>query len=185
MNKKPIILIGPMATGKSTIASELAKVTNIPRVPMDRLRWYYYYKKGFSLEKEQILDSFSEMLEYWKPFEVDAVEGIIGEFPESIIDFGAGHSYFTDPDQFNYVSELLREIPNVFLILPCEDKKRSLEIFNERLEKRRKEKLDETNITANKNFIEHPSNYRLAKHIIYTEGKSIHQSCLEIRDLLV
>jgi shikimate kinase len=173
-----------MATGKSTVASELAKITSIPRVPMDRVRWYYYYKHGFSLEKELSIDSFTDVMKYWKPFEVNAVERIVEEFKDSIIDFGAGHSYFTDKEQFENVQNSLRDIPNVFLLLPSDDKEESLKISNERLESRKKDKLDETEISANRDFINHESNYKLAKHIIYTKGKTPIETANEIKSLL-
>lgn len=184
MKKTPIILIGPMAAGKSTIGGELAKVTKLPQVPMDRVRWYYYYKHGFSLEKELSIESFTDVLKYWKPFEVNAVQNIVKEFPDSIIDFGAGHSYFTDSHQFNQVAQALEQIPNIFLLLPCKDKIRSLEICNERLKKRKEKELEENEITANRDFIEHESNYKLSKHIIYTDGKTPEESAKEIQSLL-
>ncbi|MCO4783777.1 MAG: shikimate kinase [Candidatus Cloacimonetes bacterium] len=184
MTSTPIILIGPMAAGKSTIGGELAKIIQIPQVPMDRVRWYYYYKHGFSLEKELSIESFTDVLTYWKPFEVNAVQNIVKEFPNSIIDFGAGHSYFTDKDQFNLVSEALSNIPNIFLLLPCKNKTKALEICNDRLKKRKEKDLEENEITANRNFINHQSNYKLSKHIIYTEGKTPLESAKEIQSLL-
>ena len=74
---------------------------------MDRVRWYYYLKDGFSIEKEESIESFTDVMIYWKPFEVKAVKRIISEFPDSVIDFGAGHSYYTDTNQFNEVRDTL------------------------------------------------------------------------------
>jgi acetolactate synthase-1/2/3 large subunit len=64
MIAKPIILIGPMAAGKSTVAKELARLTGVRNVPMDRVRWYYYFKDGFTLEEELSKPSFKEVMEY-------------------------------------------------------------------------------------------------------------------------
>lgn len=180
----PIILIGPMAAGKSSVAKELAALTGIPNVPMDKVRWYYYFKEGFSLEQERALPSFAEVMKYWKPFEVSAVKKIVSEFHNAIIDFGAGHSYFTDPAQFAAVEATLKPFSNVFLLLPSFDKSRSLEICNQRLESRKKTPLAETEIKANREFIEHESNYRLAKHNVYTDGKTPRQTAEEIQGLL-
>ncbi len=184
MIAKPIILIGPMAAGKSTVAKELAKLTGIRNVPMDRVRWYYYFKDGFTLEEELSQPSFKEVMEYWKPFEVKAVQRIISEFSDAIIDFGAGHSYFPDPNQFETVETILSPFPNIFLLLPTPDPARSLEICNERLKLRKNKPLDETEITANRAFIEHESNRKLAKHILFTDGKSAETSAREILALL-
>ena len=180
MNPTPIILIGPMATGKSTIATELAKLTGLRRIPMDRMRWYYYLKDGFSIEMEQSLPTFKEMMAYWKPFEVKAVQRIVAEFPEAIIDFGAGHSYFPEEAQFKEVEIALAPVKNVFLLLPSENKEESLSICNERLQEKVKRDLDPTEVEANRNFIFHRSNYDLAKKIFYTKGVSPEETAAEI-----
>lgn len=174
-----------MSAGKSTVADALAKITGIRRVPMDRLRWYYYFKNGFSMEKELSIPSFTDVMAYWKPFEIGAVEKIITEFPDAIIDFGAGHSYFTDEDQFATVQKILDPIKNIFLLLPSDDKEESLRICNERLHKRVRRELDQTEIDANRDFIYHKSNYELAKKIIYTKAKTPEDVAIEIKKLLV
>lgn len=180
MNSTPIILIGPMATGKSTIAAELAKLTGLRRIPMDRVRWYYYLKDGFSIETEQSLPSFTDRMAYWKPFEVKAVQRIIMEFPDAIIDFGAGHSYFTEESQFEEVQRALAPLKNVFLLLPSENKEESLAICNQRLSAKAKRELDPTEVEANRNFIFHASNYALAKKIFYTKDIEPEQTAAEI-----
>ena len=43
-----IILIGPMAAGKSTIAKILAEKLNLPQHPMDDVRWDYYEEIGYN-----------------------------------------------------------------------------------------------------------------------------------------
>jgi shikimate kinase len=174
-----------MGSGKSTIATHLARLTGIPNIPMDRVRWYYYLKDGFSLEVESKLPSFKERMAYWKPFEVKAVKRIIREFSESIIDFGAGHSYFPDVEQFKEVAETLRPVPNVFLLVPSQDKEKSLVICNQRLAERIGKPLSSDEIQANRNFIEHESNYSLAKQIVYSEGKSREQVAQEVFDRLI
>ena len=184
MPKTPIILIGPMATGKSTIALELANLTKIRNVPMDRVRWYYYFQDGFSLEKEVSLDSFHARLNYWKPFELKAVRKIINEFQDAIIDFGAGHSYYTEEKHFEEAKELLAPIANVFLLLPSDDKEESMKICNERLKIKLERDLKHEEIDANRDFIYGKSNYELAKRVIYTKEKSPTTIAEEIKTLL-
>ena len=181
---KAIILIGPMAAGKTSVARELATLTGRRNVPMDRVRWYYYFKDGFRLEQEYSLPNFADVMAYWKPFEVKAVARILDEFPDSIIDFGAGHSYFIDPEQFATVQKILEPLPDVYLLLPSPDKAKSLEICNHRLAERKKSALDANEIEANRNFIEHESNYRLAKRIFYTDGKTPREVAEAIRAVL-
>jgi shikimate kinase len=184
MLTKPIILIGPIAAGKSTVANLLAKNIGIPNIPMDRVRWYFYFKDGFSQEVESEFATFTEKMAYWKPFEVKAVQRIISEFPNSIIDFGAGHSCYEDPTQLSAVELVLKPLPNIFLLMPSENKKTSLEICNRRLTEADGAPPDDAVIEANKLFINHESNYRLAKHIIYTESKTVLETAEEIQSLL-
>lgn len=170
-----------MGAGKSTLGLELSKLMGVRNVPMDRVRWYYYLKEGYSLEKEDSLkDSFQDTMAYWKPYEVRAVKRIVGEFPDAIIDFGAGHSYFPDPAQFTEVQAALADVPGVFLLLPSPDSAQSLRICNERLVARRKKPLEPGDAEANQIFIEHESSRKLAKHIIYTDGKSVRETAEEI-----
>lgn len=183
--EKPIILIGPMAAGKSSVAQELGVLTKIPRRPMDRLRWYYYFKNGFSLEAELEMENFTQVTEYWKPFELKAVTSIIEEFPDSIIDFGAGHSYYPDEAMLTTAENILSDFPNIFLLLPSDDKEESLQICNERLKNRKKEELSEEEKLANKNFVFHKSNETLAKHTIYSKGKTPLDVAEEIQSLLL
>lgn len=176
-----ICLIGPMATGKSTIAEELSKIVNLPRVPMDKVRYYYYFKQGYSLETERQLETFEKKVEYWKPFELLAVKEILKDFPDSIIDFGAGLSYYPKEEHLNEAKNFLIEYQNIFLLLPSIDKEKSLEICNNRLKIRKGSELDENDINANREFIYHESNYKLSKHIIYTKDREPKDIALEIK----
>lgn len=174
--------MGPMASGKSTVAGEIAKLIQVPRVPMDRLRWYYYFSEGYSLEQDEACGSFTERMHYWKPFELSAVKRILAEFPNSVIDFGAGHSYYPDAAQFEIAKKLLSALPNVFLILPSEDKEESIRICNERLKVR--DGGDAKPDEVNRWFIEHPSNSLLSKHVIYNKDESPAKTARRIVDLL-
>lgn len=185
MNTKPIVLIGPMATGKSTVATHLAKITGRPNVPMDRVRGYYYITDGMNLEHEASLNDFAQVMAYWKPFEVKAVRRIIKEFPHAVIDFGAGHSVYTDPNQLKEVADLLAPIPHVYLLLPSEDREKSISICNERLSAKRKGRpIEKDEIDANRLFVMHESNYTLAKKIVFSEGKTAMQVAQEIAALI-
>lgn len=180
-----ICLIGPMATGKSTIAEELSKIVSLPRVPMDKVRYYYYFKNGYSLEEENKIESFEDKVIYWKPFELIAVKETLKDFPNSIIDFGAGLSYYPQKEHLNEIKEFLKEYPNIFLLLPSPDKNESLDICNSRLKIRKGSELDKNDISSNREFIYHESNYKLCKHIIYTKDKSIKDIAIEIKSKII
>ena len=184
MSGKTVILIGPMSAGKSTVARELGKLTKMNRVPMDRVRWYYYLKDGFSIEKEESIGSFTEVMAYWKPFEVKAVKRVVKDFPNTIIDFGAGHSHYTDEDQLKQVKEALASVKNVILLLPSQSKEESLKICSERFSKMVGREMAQTEIDANRAFIYDKSNEELATQVVFTKDKSPEEIAREIYELL-
>jgi shikimate kinase len=131
-----VVLIGPMGTGKSTTGGPLAEQLGRPRVAMDQVRWDYYKEIGWSEEEQaRVVEQggFDAMFEYWKPFEVHAVERVLAEHAGSVIDFGAGHSVFDDPEQMARVRAALATHPNVILLLPSPDKDETIAILRERM----------------------------------------------------
>ena len=43
----PVIIIGPMCAGKSTVAQYLAERLDFPRIELDEVRWTYYEEIGY------------------------------------------------------------------------------------------------------------------------------------------
>ncbi len=183
---KTIVLIGPMCAGKSTIAKLLAEQIQIPRYELDELRWDYYREHGYDAEKAaQIAENegMPGLLTYWKPFEVYAVERVMADYTDCVIDFGAGHSVFEKEEQFKRVQTALSSTDYVILLLPSPDLEKSTEILNARLTElleREVGEVDPNGLQANEHFVKHPSNQRLAKLTVYTEGKSPEETCEEI-----
>src|SRR5260221_11704513 len=99
-----IILIGPICAGKSTVAKLLAEALHLPHYSVDDDRWTYYKEIGYDeAEASRIAKSEQGMLgllRYWKPFEAHAVERVLADHSDSVIDFGAGHSVYEDPSLF-------------------------------------------------------------------------------------
>ena len=125
------------------------------------------------------------LIEYWKPFEVHAVERALTEFQNCVMDFGAGHSVYEDPALFDRIEKALKPYNYVFLILPSPDLDRSVEIVNRRFSEllvNEVGKIDEELLALNEHFVRHPSNAQLAKKTFYTEGKSARQTVGEILD---
>jgi shikimate kinase len=161
-----IILIGPSGAGKSTIGKLLARALGLPQCPMDDLRWAYYQEIGFDEDKEREIrekQGLEEVLRYWKPFEVHAVERLLAEHRDCVIDFGAGHSVHEDEALFARVHKALRPYPNVVLLLPSPNLEESVRVLD-----RRRPDLPPG---VNEHFVRHHSNRDLAKIVIYTEGQ--------------
>lgn len=175
--KKDIILIGPVGVGKSTIGKLLSEYLEIPQASLDDERWNIYKEIGYDFEyADQIMEKegFLGIYKYWKPFEAYSVERVLNLYPNHIHDFGAGQSAYEDEGLFKRVEELLSPYPNVVLLLPTEDKVKSLEILYER-----------NQFPYNEIFINSASNEKLAKTVVYTEGKTPEETCREIIKRLV
>lgn len=187
----PIILIGPMSAGKSTIAQLLAERLELPRVELDEMRWDYYDEIGYDqAEASRIVRSDQGMpglLRYWKPFEAHAVERVLAEYRHCVLDFGAGHSVYEDDALFARVHQALSPYPNVILLLPSPDPDESTEILNARFARLLEEEIGEVDpelLALNEHFVRHPSNQRLAQRVIYTNGKTPEETCEEILQVI-
>jgi shikimate kinase len=173
-----IILIGPIGSGKTTVAELLHTRTMLPHRSMDGLRWTYYDEIGYdwNLAKENhIKDGFWGLYRYWKPFEAYAVKRILEDFSECIFDFGGSHSVYRDDELFEQVRQTLEPYPFVILLIPSPDKEESIRILNAR-----NNYASDDQRMVNEIFVRHHSNYDLAKHTVYTRDKTPEQTCEEI-----
>lgn len=177
-----IILIGPIGAGKSTVGKLLSEQLQIPQIEMDELRATYYKEIGYDEEvakSKREAEGFWGVYRYWKPFEAYAVERLLSEHKNCVIDFGAGHSVYEDDGLFTRVQNILAPYTYVILLLPSQDVEESINILNERAEF-----LREMKPNINEHFIKHHSNYDLAKYTVYTKDKTPEETCAEILGLL-
>ena len=179
----PIILIGPMGSGKSTIARLLEEKIGLSNVPIDYIRWYYYFQHGFKLSTQKQFQDFEDKANYWKQYDLIAIEKALLDFPKAIIDFGAGHSYYPAENQLQQVREIIEKFPNVFLLLPSADIEESYTILSKRIRVLWPQ-IEDGVVEYNRKFLEHPSNRILSKHIIYSKDKSPEDNVEEIISLL-
>lgn len=189
-NQLPIVLIGPICAGKSTIAELLAEKLAITRYELDEHRWSFYQEIGYDeAEASQIASKhgMTGLMNYWKPFEAYAVERVIATQANCVIDFGAGHSVYEDATLFERVATALAPCPYVILVMPSPNRAESLAILNNRFEallKREGIPITPELLQLNEQFINHPSNERLAKQTVYTYDKTPEQTTAEIITLL-
>lgn len=180
-----IILIGPEGAGKSTIGKIIAKTLSKELYSLDRHRDELYAPYGYDKEYgERIYEEQGTFafLAWWKPFEFQTVQHILqnahkqgDSFHGKILDFGAGHSVYENPEQLRIIAELTKPYRNVILILPCEDVAEAVEIT----EARRGRQLE-----YNKLFMEHESNRRLAKHAVYTKDRTPEECAEEVLQII-
>lgn len=164
-----IILIGPEGTGKSTIGKLLSQKLNLPQVSMDEIRWEYYKEIGWDADTQKEIreqQGFAGVYQYWKRFLIHSLERLLSEHNNCVIDFGAGNSVYEEEADFARVSKLLSPYKNVVLLLPSPDLDESVEILKQR------NQLTINGVEINGFFMNHPSNKKLAKQVIYTKGKT-------------
>ena len=183
MSRSEIILIGPIRSGKSTIGALLAERLRVPQVRMDRLRFGYYKEVGYEdavrkrLEKEE---GFVAVHGYWKPFEAHAVERLLVEHADCVIDFGGGHSVYEDANLFERVKRALAPFANVMLLLPSRNLDESVRVLRERTMAGNGWDGRSRGFDFHVHFVKHHSNHDLAKTVVYTEGKTPEETRDEI-----
>ncbi len=180
--KKPVILIGPICSGKTTVGEIISNKLDIPQCSIDDVRFDYYKEIGFSKEQQERIrkkDGFQGVYTYWKPFEVHAVKRVLEDYPNYIHDFGAGHSVYEDESLLQKAQVVLEKYENIFLLLPSSDINQSVNTLAERLSKFTD---DQSVFKLNEHFIKHKSNRILSKHVIYTNGKSAEEVAQQIID---
>ena len=174
-----VILIGPMSAGKTTIRKLLAEQLGASQCEMDDLRWGYYKEIGYNDQEIQKQrdpnDGVWGIYRLWKPFEIHALERILADHPAGVISLGGGHSVYEDEGFLARAKEALSSFPNVVLILPSADAEESLGILRERMADAPQDIID-----LNTHFVRHRSNRELAKHIVYTKGKTPDETCQEL-----
>lgn len=189
--KSTIVLIGPLGAGKTTVGHLLAKKLGLPFCSVDEVRSGYYERVGYEeTVAAQIAASdqgVQGVLRYSKPFEARMIEMVLADH-HGIIDFGASNSVYDDEDLFARIEKALAPFPKVILLLPSPDLDVSAEILKSRLirmlTEAGKEFSDEL-FELNRYFVQHPSNHRLAKQVVYTRDKTPEMICEEIVQKLV
>lgn len=157
-----ILLIGPMGTGKSSIANGLQDRLKMPKVSLDDAE----FLKSIYKDRDKF-DNF-------KDFEFYLTSTVLTSLPEPvIIDFGAGHSVYENPIVFYEMKKLISRFRNVELVLPDKDMDKSLGFLSDRLKGRYDNGIIPGDVVStNKHFLESPCNYELATDVVYSMGKS-------------
>lgn len=180
-----IVLIGPVAAGKSTIARLLSARTGIRNVPLDLIRWNYFYRIGYDRAEEarrEAEEGPAGRYAYWKPFEAYAVEQALAEYPDAIIDFGGGASVQDEPDHFARVVRAVAGADHVILLLPDPDPEVSLRLLMARLDP----PAGQADFVAARQaaLLTSPCNARLATATVYTVGRTPEETCAEVLELI-
>ena len=114
----------------------------------------------------------------WK--DACALERLLSEHGNCVFDLGAGHSVYEEEDLFMCARKILAPYDNVVLLMPTPDPDESIRILRERTLKAKNWDCMFEGFDFHEYFVRHRSNYELAKHLVYTSGKSPEQTRDEI-----
>jgi len=160
-----IILIGAIGVGKSTQAQLLSEKLNMPRCSYDDVKGKYWQKLGLNTETAKYISkeygSYA-MISYMNEFKYKTVCAIVEDHPGHVIDFGGGAQTFDEPHQIAKVQAAFAPYANVFFLTPSTDLATNIKTLPGLKE----------DFPINAYLIMHPTNELLAKHTVYTLGKS-------------
>ena len=178
----PILLIGPIGAGKTTIGEMLSKKLSVPFYSLDEEAQQYAVPLGYKIRRWHALKGkdLLRAYEYRRSFYDEIVPQFLAAHKDGIFDFGGGHPIVPDPKKQERIKKALMPYKNIFLLMPTSDIKKSLHI----LRKRNKLAYNEEDlntlyfINGNRTF------WDIAKHVVYTEGKTPEETCDEVIEKL-
>ncbi|GGJ33598.1 AAA family ATPase [Deinococcus roseus] len=171
-----ILFIGPIRAGKTTLARLLAAALHRDHVSLDDTRWTHYPAAGYDEAKARKLieqQDFLALARYWHAFDLDNIQKTLAAHPETIVDFGGGHTLFFTPEEAAILRQVL-EPHQVVLVLPTSDQGQNSQILRERVNAQGEH--PEAIHHLNDLMLDNPLNFELADHVLYTEDQTPEQS---------
>ena len=173
----PIVLIGPMKAGKSTVGKLLAERLDLPFVSLDDVERKYAQEAGRDPQVER--DIWTERgvaawYAYRREFFDEAVVRFLAEHSRGVLELGGGHAILPDERRQARVNEVLARCATVVLLLPKPDLQESLAILKTR------QGPDRRDIDFNEMFLEDRRYFQMAKFVIHTDGLSPEETCARI-----
>jgi shikimate kinase len=166
----PIVLLGPLQSGKTTVGKLLSDQLGLPLVHFATIARQYRKEIGYDEAdaREAWAQGFWEgFYRYMQPFEAHAIERALPGLSDCILELDSRQAVFEDPGLLRRVQAALQPCPNVILLLPSPDLEEALRLIEKRQD-------------FNEHFVRHPSNRELAKLVVYTHGKTPEETCEEI-----
>lgn len=209
MNQNTIILIGPKGVGKSTLARHLAaqlkwpvaslddvceryylslpeirheanKLQDDPATQEDPLFWERVAQRVLFKVKSGQINGFRDGAHFKEEMELHALKCFLQDYPEGVLELGAGHAIFEEKDCLQKAADLLSSFSNVIALMPDPSPERSVEVLQRNLKAQgRPERLEILNYYATRT-----SYAELSTHLIHTRGSSPAVTRRQIMDLI-
>lgn len=130
-----IVLVGPAATGKTTLGALVAARLGLAFVDIDEIGDDYYAEVGWSIDR--LVDRIAVVGRVaaereWEPARAHAVVRTLEDHRGSVIALGAGHTSYTDATHLGTVRTALAPVRDVILVLPSLDRDRALDELRSR-----------------------------------------------------
>ncbi len=183
-----MVLIGPAATGKSTLGAIVAASTGRPFVDIDEIGAAYYAEAGWSMDRLRAhVEAVGRVRaeREWEPARAHAVRRAVADHPGAVLSLGAGHSNYTDPALFDEVRKALGVVEHVVLVLPSPDQDRSVAVLRERsLATKQTGWVTEDGHDFLAEWVRDRGNADLATVILHTDGEDPPASARRLSELL-
>jgi len=179
---EPIVLIGPLKTGKTTIERLLSAKLDMPFISLDKLERDYIRLVGFDdVQAEQIQTARGdfEWYSYRRQFFDEAVVRFLAKYKQGILELGGGHPILPTEEQQRRVEAMLAPIRNTVLLMPTPNLEESRQILKLR------QKPERLHPDLNDIFLADNRFFRIAKHVIYTLNKSPEQVVDEVAQAVI
>ena len=180
-NREPIILIGPLKGGKTTVGKLLAERLQWPFVSLDRLERHYAQQIGFDPEMASAIQASQGDLawySYRRRFFGEVVLRFLAEHREGVLELGGGHPILPEATEQRKLNDVLAGYRNVVLLMPSANIQESLAFLKSR------QKPEHLNPDLNDLLLDDRRFFDLARFVIYTQGKLPPETCDEIISLL-
>jgi len=166
---KEIILLGPIAVGKTTTAKLISEKLNKPVISLDDLRFEYYKEIGYNNDHMKELHEKAGIMaifQYGKIFDAYSIERMLEEYQDCIFDFGGGNVVSGYNFDLERIKKALQPYENVVFLTPSADKEETLEFIYKR---RHVKSIDRELIEY---LVYNHSNFEIAKHIVFVKDKT-------------
>jgi ABC-type arginine transport system ATPase subunit len=178
-----IVLIGPTGVGKTTVARLLAERLSVPHVSITERSGPYFAELGLTPARYRQIEAeqgFLAVYRHWWPGYAHVVERVLTDHAHGIIDLGAAHTHYEDPQLFDRIRRVLAPYAHVVLLLPAPDSQRSIQILRARSEVEQGWGWAVDGYDFIAHWVADPGNAELATVTVYTDGRTPAETCAEI-----
>lgn len=199
----PLAIIGPSGSGKTKIAKRLGLLSGIPVVSLDEICWDVWWDT--SLIKNKLIKIFgskeliiaiirsesfckTELMKNWikqgfistpelEVLNLQLAYYALNKFPNTIIDFGAGHCVINDRNRLQHLSDFFcKADANIVLIRPLLDLETTIQRLTQRVGHH--DQQDHENVVRSQ--LESPAYRTLAHYVIDTDSHSEEECCQKL-----